>query len=122
VTTSERPSLVWYGLLAAPLAWAVQLALGYFLQDAGCPPASSGDVWGIDVSAFSVVVLAVCAVVALAGIVAAWVSLRAATGDVDPRGRRRFMAVAGLLGSALFLLAIALSAVAFVPLSSCTAG
>jgi hypothetical protein len=122
VTSTGRPSLLWYGLLAAPLAWGVQLALGYFLQDAGCPPASSGDVWGIDVSGFSLAVVLACALIAVAGIAAAWSCLRSATVESDPRGRGRFMAIAGLLGSVLFLLAIVLSAVAFVPLSSCAAG
>jgi hypothetical protein len=113
---------LWYAVLAAPLAWATVIAAGYFLQDAGCPPASSGDIWGIDVSAVSVAVVSIGAVIAGAGVLVGLWEIRAARSGEDRRGRAEFMAVAGLLGSLLFLLAIVLSGIAFIPLSSCRAG
>ena len=119
---ARRLGLLWYGVLAAPLAWATVIAAGYFLQDAGCPPASSGDIWGVDVSAVSVGVIIVCAAIAAAGAIVALHEIRVARSTEDRRGRAQFMAVAGLLGSLLFLLAIVLSGIAFIPLSSCSAG
>ncbi len=119
---SHRQALLWYGVLAAPLAWAAQLAIGYFLEDAGCTPASAGHVWGVGVSPPSVAVIVICAVVAMGGAGASLYALRGAD-EADGRGDRvRFMATAGLLGSLLFALAILLSAAAFVPLSSCRTG
>jgi hypothetical protein len=118
----RRPGWLWYGVLAAPLAWATVIGAGYFLQDAGCPPASSGDIGGVSVSAISVAVVIICALIAAVGALVALREIRLTTSTEDRRGRAQFMAVAGLLGSLLFLLAIVLSGIAFIPLSSCSAG
>jgi hypothetical protein len=118
----SRLGWLWYSVLAAPLAWATVIAAGYFLQDAGCPPASSGAIWGVDVSVISVGVIVVCAAIAAAGALVAFHEIRVTRSIDDRRGRAQFMAVAGMLGSLMFLLAIVLSGIAFIPLSSCSAG
>jgi hypothetical protein len=118
----SRLGWLWWGVLAAPLAWATVISAGYFLQDAGCPPASPGEIWGVDVSAVSVAVVIACAAIAAAGALVAYRETRLSRNDETRGGRSHFMAVAGLLGSLLFLLAIVLSGIAFIPLSSCSPG
>lgn len=104
--------LQWYGLLAAPLAWAVQLVVGFGAADASCAPAGSR--WGISVETWMIALTAVAAVVALSAELSAaslYRRLRGVAGDAaGPSGRLRFFSVAALVGNVLFLGLIALTA------------
>ena len=75
-----------FGLLAPPLAWALQLVAGYSVEEAGCgrPDAS---LWGAGVDPLTAVVIGVCGALAIAGGVASIVALRAALGRRRPRSR-----------------------------------
>src|SRR5437867_3643725 len=46
--------LQWFGLLAAPLAWTVQLVVGFGVADASC--ARAGSHWGIDVESWEIAI------------------------------------------------------------------
>jgi hypothetical protein len=112
--------LAWFSVLAPPLAWAAQLAIGYSFQEAGCGRPDS-DLWGLGLHGLTAAVIIACALLAglggLAGL-AAWRSGRSA----DPLGRVEFMAVAGIAAGFIFLVAIVLSGIALVPLDPCNGG
>jgi len=104
--------LQWFGLLAAPLAWAVQLVVGFGAADANC--ARGGGRWGIDVEAWEIALTAAAATVAVAAEISAarlYRELRNVEDDAPgPRGRLHFFSVAALVGNVLFLGLIALTA------------
>jgi hypothetical protein len=122
---SVRPSrgavLAWFSVLAPPLAWAAQLVVGYGLQEAGCGRPDA-DLWGAGLGGLTGLVVFVCGIVAILGGLAGVAALSAATGNGDPLGRIRFMAIAGIAGACVFLLAIVLSGIALVPLDACELG
>jgi hypothetical protein len=112
-------SLAWFGLLAPPLAWATQLVAGYSIEESACGRPDSS-LWGASVHSLTGVVIVACAcLAALGGVVSVigWIG-----GRGDSRGVARFMAVAGLLGSLIFLLAIVLGAFAVRDLGGCRPG
>src|SRR5205085_7610075 len=80
--------LQWFGLLAAPLAWTVQLVAGFGVADANC--ARAGSHWGIPVETWEIVLTAVAATVAVgaqASAVALYRELRDVHDDAPgPRG------------------------------------
>ena len=111
--------LLWFGLLGAPLAWALQLVVGYGVEEAGCAQGSRR--WGLPTHAFQIVILCVCLAVALGSAIAAAWSWRAAERGRVPnrRGRVAFLAYSGLLASALFLALIVLSGAGAITLDTC---
>lgn len=113
-------SLAWFGLAAPPLAWTVQLLVGYSMQEAGCGRPNS-NLWGAGLEPLTAIVLVACAALALAGGIAALAALRAA-GANDPRGRVGFVAVSGIVASVVFGFAIALSAIPLFSLDACRPG
>jgi hypothetical protein len=105
--------LQWFGLLAAPLAWTVQLVAGFGVADAACDGAG-----GIGVTPSEVAVTTVALLVAVAAEAAAVLLFRSLA-DIDedaagPAGRLRFFAIAALLGNILFFTIILLSGVGAV--------
>ena len=120
-SAADRAStLAWISVLAPPLAWAAQLAVGYSLQEAGCGRPDA-DLWGVGLNGLTAALIIVCALLAglggLAGL-AAWRRSAAA----DPLGRVEFMAIAGIAAGFIFLLATVLSGIALVPLDACHSG
>lgn len=109
--TDRRASLLmWIGVWAAPVAWALQHAVGLEFGLAACNP--TGSLWHIPLRAWSIAVAAVAAAVATGGLVAAILSARAtsdAEEEMPGRSRIHFMAVMGLTLSPLFLLIIILN-------------
>jgi hypothetical protein len=113
VTQAETISsfALWYGVLAGPLAWGAQLVLVFGLPEAvACAPGAgpgAGTFAGIGIRAVIQIINGAAAALAL---LALFVSYRAyhrlrAT-DGTEAGRARWMAVAGLFNSALFLMLI----------------
>jgi hypothetical protein len=112
---------LWFGLLAAPLAWATQLVLGYGSEELPCSSTTAPtSVAGLELDHFVAVVTLAAALVALAGLAVA-VSSSSSAHD-DSLGRVRFMARAGILVSAVFLGAILLAGSAALVLDPCEAG
>jgi hypothetical protein len=119
VTGRRLELLQWFGLLAAPLAWAVQLVAGFGVADAACDGAG-----GVSVTPFVVTLTAFALAVTVLAEAAAAVlfrSLQAVEEDAEgPPGRLRFFAVAALLGNVLFFVIILLSGVGTVVHLPCT--
>lgn len=113
--------LQWFGLLAAPLAWAVQLVAGFGVADASC--ARAGSHWGIAVETWEIALTAAAATIAVCAEVSAAVLYRELRGVDDdaagPRGRLRFFSVASLAGNVLFIGLIALTAVGVLSQLGC---
>jgi len=96
------PLPLWTGILAGPLAWALDLTASYALVKWVC----TTRIYGI-LHAVSLLALAIVCV----GGVVAWTALqhtdpKLATDDGLPRARARFMAILGLTISTLFALQI----------------
>ncbi len=109
-------TLQWIGLLAAPLAWAVQLVAGFGASVAAC---SAG---GRDVSLvpWELALTAAAAAVAVVGQAAAVLAWRATQrADSAPVSRMHFFADAALLGNTLFLAMILLGGITAAHLAPC---
>lgn len=109
----SRPSFltqafVWFGVVAAPLAWVGFHLVGVGVAGAACAPA--GQRWGLQPNTWAVALTAACGVVAAGGItVAVLVVLR--TRDVEkdaapPLGRIHFLGIVGIVVGLLSLFVI----------------
>lgn len=121
MTRTVHPALPWIGVVAAPLAWVVQLIASYAFQEAGCAPSSGMPLLDVDTERWIAAIGIVAIVAALVGIAAAAVTLRGAIEDpgADPRGRIAFMGDAGIVVSGIFLAVIVLGVVALPSLNAC---
>jgi hypothetical protein len=101
---------LWFGVLGGPVAWTTQLVVNYSLEEwFACAPSTSapGRVAGLEVPTAAVIVSAALTVVAVAaGIVSffAYRSIRA-NGD-EVATRQKWMALAGIMNSVLYLIVI----------------
>lgn len=97
-----RDVALWIGILAGPIAWAIDLELSYALV----PPAqASGHKLGLHLATLA------AAVIAAASALIAWrvlgqIRRESESRRVEPSARERFMAVSGIGLSLFFLLAI----------------
>ena len=112
--------LVGAGLLLAPAAWILQLNTSWLLGEAACASGDAAPAPNAMLLSGAVVALAL-ALVALAAAARSWFLTRGegAGGREDAltsgHGRTRFMALCGVIVSAIFTLAIAFSvAIPFV--------
>jgi hypothetical protein len=123
---------LWFGLFAAPAAWALQLISNYALLAHFCyprnTPLSSPDFGGTRAVAIVVsAALLVVAVLALLTAIRSWrmtkqpANSAAAAGD-EARGvgRVRFMAQAGVLVSGIFVYGVVMAAVPLLAMRPCT--
>ncbi len=112
VTRSEAKgsAALWFGVLAAPAAWSVQLVIGGELPELGCAPgAGAPDIYGFGIEAILRAATVALALVALAGGVVAfrcWRKERYSTSS--PENRAGWMALAGVMTSAVFFVIIVL--------------
>lgn len=103
--------LLWFGALGGPAAWTVQLVLNYSLEEwFACSPSATtrGEVVGLQVPTAAVVTSAVLGAVAvLAGLVSfsCYRKIRNDPGD-DVSSRAKWMALAGIMNSVLYLIVI----------------
>ena len=93
---------LWIGMLLAPIAWGIQLQSVYLTSEYGC--FTSDYTWNHVLSALMLVT-------AMVGGAIAWLEWAAAGATTDEEGgdrmsRRRFMALIGILTSALFSVTI----------------
>jgi len=119
--TQRAGLLMWFGVVAAPIAWAAQFIFVYAITEAACHV--NGRRWGLPIDAWAIAAMAAAAVVAVS---ATAVSLRLrretrSTDDDDapPAGPVHFFAVVGLATNPLFLAIILMNGFAIVFLPNC---
>ncbi len=121
---------LWFAILAGPLAWSMQLLLNAPIAAHGCYP---GDVplvapiWNnarVVMAGIEIAAICLCVVAGLTG----WRCWRRARREKEGSARRlmeggdgrtRFMAMVGILTSALFLVGIGFSILNLVAVPSC---
>jgi hypothetical protein len=102
--------LMWFGVWAAPAAWALQHAAGVMFGLAQCNP--NGERWQIALRTWDVAIAIVAGLIAVAGIVAAILAFRGTSdrSEAPPPGSRiHFMAAMALTIGPLFLAIILLN-------------
>jgi hypothetical protein len=105
----EASRLMWIGVWAPPVAWALQLAAGVMLGFARCGP--NGDRWGISLGTWEVVSAVIAGAIAVAGTASAVLAFRGTNDRADappPGSRIHFMAAMALAIGPLFLAIIVL--------------
>lgn len=122
---TRQSLLLWFGILASPLAWTAQVIVAPDLVEVLCYPGAAesgrGQVWGIGIEVFLVVLtslLTLVALIATAVSLLCWRRLRASRDETQGQ-RATWMAGAGILVSALFLLAIVVGFIPMLFLESC---
>ncbi len=117
--SSPASPVLWFAVLGAPAAYVVQQGLGYWLSISQCSP--TGDMWGIALGTWAVVVGVPAAAVALAaGATAFWLFRQ--SGDykgAPPRGRTAFLGVVGMTVAALFGVLIVMTACGVLVYDTC---
>jgi hypothetical protein len=117
-------ALLWFGVLAGPAAWSIEIIVGYGVEEIACSTGSmSEEIEGIGVEPFIVVLtLFLGAVTAAAGLVAFGCLRRLrASGEVATAGRAEWMAIVGIATSAIFLVMIIVNLFSVVILGVCEA-
>jgi len=109
------PLPLWSGILAGPVAWALDLGASYALVKWVCHTSRYGVLSAITVAAL---------VLVCGGAVVSWAAFRRTSGDEPtdggrPRQRARFMAILGLTLCALFALQILAGAIPHRVLDAC---
>ena len=129
-TPPSRSRWLWFGVLAGPVLWFVQLYVNYQWEELeACSPSATdrGVVLGIGVRAWVFLVNAVVTAVVLAAL-AGSVRCYRRTGAVEAggvlttehqRGVAHWMAVAGIANSILFLLLIVVGFAPAIVLKTC---
>lgn len=116
---TRQSFMLWFGVLAAPLAWLAQIFIAPDVAEivclSGAEGTGRGEIYGFALETF---LLALTAAFTLVGLLAVVGSIRCLrllgrAGDDTPGRRATWMAYAGILVSTLFLLSIA---VGFIPL------
>ncbi len=102
--------LLWFGALAPPTAWALQLVVNYSLEEwFACAPSTQepGQVLGFTVDTIAFVVTTALVLLSLAGLAVALRCLRRLRGQTTESGRRsHWMALAGVLNGILYTIII----------------
>jgi hypothetical protein len=111
ISLAERQGtwMLWAGVLTGPTAWSLQIVVNYNLEEIACSAGTRevGEIWGVGVAAWILIVDAVLVVATLAAGGLAIRCLHSTHPDRSVGGRARWMAVVGVLVSALFLVIIA---------------
>lgn len=123
MSSSTRTEIrVWFGILAAPIAWTVEHVFGYGWTEATCSPGGGSSVSAFHVGA--VVLSAAGVLIGLAGLFAGIGVLRATESHEDPPpgGRLRMLAAVAVTATPLFMMIMILSAVGALTLDACRPG
>ena len=108
-------------VLAAPVAWAAQLVVGYGVEEGGCA-AADPRVAGADIGNVAGVVSVVALAIAVLGGLTALALLRRHDESADPRGSVHFLAGAAAMAAVIFSILIVFGGVASLVLDPCSAG
>jgi hypothetical protein len=113
--------LLWYAVLAGPLAWSAQLVLAYGLSEVMCGPGNTrpGTFFGLGLGALVQIVNAIATAATVLAFVVAASCHRRLREDATEAQRARWMASAGMFNSALFLIIIGLKFASPFFLTSC---
>ncbi len=101
--------LLWGGLLVGPSVWMVQLFSLYAIEDLiACAPASQtpGRILGVEVGSLAVAITVVTAALTIAAGIGAYAGWRRARALGDEAVGYRWLGIAGIMNSVLFLLVI----------------
>jgi hypothetical protein len=116
--------LMWAGIGAPPVAWALQHVIGWGVSEAACDPV--GRQWGVPFTTWVVVLdlsAALFAIGGLAAAITAFRSVREAGADSDPPpGRIWLLSIMGLVLSPIFLAMIVLTGAGALLLGHCNQG
>jgi hypothetical protein len=122
--------MLWFGITAAPLAWYLQMLSGAALSGHDCYPHErplAEPIWQ-NVWTILLIISIVAVIIAVSGGAAAWRSWQQTHQELPDsahglltRGedRTRFMAMSGLLTSALFLIGLLFSTAALFMVPLC---
>jgi hypothetical protein len=119
--------LLWIGIVLPATAWMIQLFALYMLEDfISCTPGSRtpGVILGVGVRPIALLITVVLGgATAAAGLssLRIWRTVGEAAGEADPAGRTRWMALAGMMSSVLFLLIIVIKVVPPLLIGVCQA-
>ncbi len=119
--------LLWTGMIVPPTAWMIQLFALYMLEDfISCTPGSRtpGVILGLGVRTLAILITVVlAAATAAAGSISYrfWQRVRADGADGSAAGRPRWMAVAGMMSSLLFLAIIVIKVAPPLLIGTCEA-
>jgi hypothetical protein len=115
-------ALLWFGVLAGPAAWSVEIIVGYGVEEIACSTGTVGEeIEGIGVEPIIVLLtLFLGAVTAAAGLLAFGCLRRLkASRSTAAEGRAEWMAIAGIATSAIFLVLILVNLFSVVFLGVC---
>ncbi len=115
IRAGRTPTLVWWSLIAGFLAWGLDLALSYTLEQHSC---STGHHYVLHA------IYIVCSVIALSGFVLGYRELKQFPPQTNDRGgrswdRAHFQALLGMAFSLVFTLVIVAAAIPRWILSPC---
>jgi NAD/NADP transhydrogenase beta subunit len=110
VTRSETLGslALWFGIFVGPLAWGLQILIGYNVEEIVCAESSqSQQLLGIAVEPFILILHLVLTAITFLGVLVSFGCWRKTSqSDTSVGGRARWMAVAGIMVSVLFLIVI----------------
>ena len=109
------PLPLWLGILAGPVAWALDLTMSYAVVKWVCAARTTYVLPTITIFAMAIV---------CAGAAVSWRAFKHTASDVptdggQPRQRARFMAILGLILAALFALQILTTTIPQVAIDAC---
>ena len=101
---------LWFGVLGGPVAWSTQLVVNYSLEEwFACAPSTTaqGEVLGLQVPTAALIVSTALTMIAVAAGVVSVLCYRSMRADGDEVAtRERWMALAGIMNSVLYLIVI----------------
>jgi hypothetical protein len=114
--------VLWYAVLGAPIAWALQFWVGYWVSQARCD--RPGYAAPADLTAWTIVAGIAALAVAFGALVTSIALYRRAadaeTKGPPPDGRIKFLAVVGMAVAPLFIAIIAMTSSGVLVLMPCT--
>lgn len=120
--TSPVSPVLWFAVLGAPSAWALQFWIGYWATTARCD--RPGYATPVDLTAWTIVIGLAALAVAF-GALATSIALFRRTVDAEsegppPDGRIKFLAIVGMAVAPLFIVVIAMTSSGVLVLMPCT--
>jgi hypothetical protein len=99
---------LWFGVLAGPAAWSLQVIIGYSAEEIACSSGSqSEELAGIPIETMIIAVnFALTAITAVALVVSLRCLQRSRRGDPTTGARATWMGLAGVMVSVLFLVVL----------------